>query len=136
QVRKFKSVADSTPIEIDPDVTALVGKNESGKTAVLQAMYRFKPIPSGHATSFEELRDYPRRYRARDKATIPETEPVTLTFELDDNDRRAFEEEFGTGTLADDSVSVSRRYGDQRWWFAPITNDLELIRGRISEAGL
>jgi predicted ATP-dependent endonuclease of OLD family len=34
-VKSFESVRDSTPFDIQ-DVTCLVGKNESGKTAILQ----------------------------------------------------------------------------------------------------
>jgi len=54
RVARFKSVTDSGWFEIDGKVTALVGKNESGKTAVLEAMYRHYPLPSGHHMGFEE----------------------------------------------------------------------------------
>ncbi len=53
-VTKFKSVTDSTPFNIDSAVTALVGKNESGKTAVLEAMYRARPIAAGYPTGFDD----------------------------------------------------------------------------------
>jgi len=99
-VARFKSVTDSGWFDIDDKVTALVGKNESGKTAVLEAMYRHNPLPSGHHTGFEELRDYPRRYRARDKTTIPRTEPVNLTFLIEDEDRAAVAEQFGHNALS------------------------------------
>ncbi|MBE8517103.1 hypothetical protein ILP97_06210 [Amycolatopsis sp. H6(2020)] len=56
----------------------MVGKNESGKTAVLEALYRVQPLPSGHPTGFDELRDYPRRYRSRDKDTIASVSPVEV----------------------------------------------------------
>lgn len=82
QVSRFKSITETSDFTVDEKVTALVGKNESGKTAVLQAMYRLKPLPAGHPVGFEDLRDYPRRYRSRDKVSIPTTEPVALTFEL------------------------------------------------------
>ena len=42
-VREFKSVLDSNEFDVG-DVTCLVGKNEAGKTAVLQALYRLHPI--------------------------------------------------------------------------------------------
>ncbi|MGE0565030.1 MAG: AAA family ATPase, partial [Pseudolabrys sp.] len=39
QVRMFRNILDSTPVAIDPKVTCLVGKNESGKSAFLTALW-------------------------------------------------------------------------------------------------
>ena len=60
QVREFKSVWDSGPVNVDAKVTCLVGKNEAGKTALLQALYRTNPIISTDA-HFDETYDYPKR---------------------------------------------------------------------------
>ena len=54
RVTSYKSVSDSGEFTLEPDVTCLVGKNESGKTAVLEAMYRLNPLPTGHPETFEE----------------------------------------------------------------------------------
>jgi ABC-type phosphate transport system ATPase subunit len=40
--RVARSATDSLKLSVDEHVTALVGKNESGKTVVLEAMYRFQ----------------------------------------------------------------------------------------------
>ncbi|MEO9262905.1 MAG: AAA family ATPase [Candidatus Baltobacteraceae bacterium] len=45
-VRNFRCIEDSGWFGIDP-ITALVGKNESGKTAILQALERLKPTNKG-----------------------------------------------------------------------------------------
>ncbi len=58
-ITDFQSVQDSTEFKIG-DVTCLVGKNESGKTAVLQALYRLNPIIEADGT-FDATDDYPRR---------------------------------------------------------------------------
>ncbi|HSY99634.1 MAG TPA: AAA family ATPase [Terriglobales bacterium] len=42
-VREYKSILDSTKFETG-DVTCLVGKNESGKTAVLEALSHLNPV--------------------------------------------------------------------------------------------
>ena len=38
RVRKFRNILDSGEIRFEDDVTVLVGKNESGKTAALNAL--------------------------------------------------------------------------------------------------
>ena len=46
RVENFKCIDDSTEFSIR-SLTALVGKNESGKTALLKALYRDQPDPAG-----------------------------------------------------------------------------------------
>jgi predicted ATP-dependent endonuclease of OLD family len=58
QVTEFKSVWDSNVFEIDR-IACLVGKNESGKTAILQALYRLNPIVDNDC-NFDVTDDYPR----------------------------------------------------------------------------
>ena len=55
--RNFKSIWDSTEFNID-EVTCLVGKNESGKTALLQALYKLNPVKNEHA-GFDVRMEYP-----------------------------------------------------------------------------
>lgn len=57
-VFKYKSIENSSPVEITKDVTVLVGKNESGKTAFLEALH--KALPLGKA-QFNYVFDYPRK---------------------------------------------------------------------------
>lgn len=83
-IYKYKSIEDSSPITIDQDVTVLVGKNESGKTAVLEALH--KALPHGEA-KFDFVFDYPRKdyvhYRPQHEAK--KFAPVVeLTFRLGD----------------------------------------------------
>jgi len=69
QVWKYKSIDDSTPVDLSNHVTVLVGKNESGKTAFLEALH--KSMPLGTA-KYNYVADYPRkeftRYRQQHEA--------------------------------------------------------------------
>jgi ABC-type cobalamin/Fe3+-siderophores transport system ATPase subunit len=64
RVQNFKSVEDSGWVDIG-DVTCLVGKNEAGKTAFLQALHRLKPTRG--TAEFDETMDYPSRHYSNTK---------------------------------------------------------------------
>ena len=67
RVELFENIVDSTEVEIEPDVTCLVGKNESGKTAFLRALYRLNPAYE-QSSKFVPRDDYPRwRWRRDEK---------------------------------------------------------------------
>ena len=113
RVREFKSVWDSNPFEIDR-VACLVGKNEAGKTAVLQALYRLNPIIGGDG-NFDVTDDYPRseveNYQQdvesgrRQHAVV-----VEATFQLEQHELKAIGDEYGDGVLAKPEVVVSKGY--------------------------
>ncbi|HEX5646117.1 MAG TPA: AAA family ATPase, partial [Nitrospira sp.] len=83
QVWKYKSIDDSTPVELADTVTVLVGKNESGKTAFLEALH--KALPLGSA-KYDYVADYPRkdlvRYRPEHAAKNYQ-KVVRLTFRIE-----------------------------------------------------
>src|SRR4026209_2722874 len=58
QVQMYRCVMDSTWIPVTP-LTVLVGKNESGKTAVLKALHKLNPF---HPEPYH-LREWPRGHR-------------------------------------------------------------------------
>lgn len=84
RVWKYKSVEDSTLVDISSGVTVLVGKNESGKTAFLEALNKARPFGSA---SFNHVNDFPRKDFSRYKvehAAKRFQKVVALTYELDD----------------------------------------------------
>lgn len=60
-ITNFRSIEDCNKFEIG-DLTCLVGKNESVKTAILQAFYGISPFAS---FVYDRTRDYPRRHLSR-----------------------------------------------------------------------
>ncbi len=56
RIKNYKCIHDSTEFDID-DITCLVGKNESGKTAVLEALHKFNSFD--HSRNFDYQQDYP-----------------------------------------------------------------------------
>lgn len=60
RVKNFRSVEDSGAFTVE-QVTCLMGKNESGKTALLQANAALNPHPAT-PIRYDLERDYPRRH--------------------------------------------------------------------------
>jgi hypothetical protein len=104
-------VDDSTEFEIDP-VTCLVGKNESGKTAILLALAALNPH---HATPVElhRERDYPRRNLLRYPDVHGDNQAVVIrtVWDLQEAEQEAIKSELGECVLGSSTVEISRRYG-------------------------
>jgi hypothetical protein len=60
QITKYRNIQDSGEISIDDDLSCIVGKNQSGKTALLRALHGFNPKGKDH---YDLRRDWPRSER-------------------------------------------------------------------------
>ena len=114
-INNFRSIEDSNKFEID-DLTCLVGKNEAGKTAILQAFYGIKPFGT---FSYEKTRDYPRRYLSRfdDRHTDGKSKVITTLWSLSPADIKLVSDIYGLKALETDEVSISKYIGnDSQHW--------------------
>ena len=102
RVGEFKSIVDSGEFEIG-DVTCLVGKNEAGKTALLEALYRLRPVIDNHG-NFNVTHDYPRT-DVEDYEYLVQTgdrQPATVTtavYELSDDELAEVEGQVWDGCI-------------------------------------
>lgn len=133
QVTNFRSVEDSGGFEIG-DLTCLVGKNEAGKTAILQALLGlgpFKPF------KYDRIRDYPRRYLNRYEERHPrgESEVVKTWWTLDAADLGEVKKAFGEGVLTSQEFSVVTGIGfeGKTRWALPVseTRGLEFLAAKF-----
>ena len=113
RVTDFQSVRDSTEFDIG-DVTCLVGKNEAGKTALLQAIYRLRPIVDTDV-GYSVTDDYPRRDVADYEHEIDEEKRkhamvARLTYELDEADADTIAMVFGPKALSSRTLTISKAY--------------------------
>ena len=117
RVQEFKSIMDSNDVD-RTDITCLVGKNEAGKTAFLEALYKLNPIVPEHAR-FDVVEEYPRAHigdymadvelKKRDAAQV-----IQAWFSLEEKERASIEKEFGRGCLRDTEhhLKMSKGYGN------------------------
>lgn len=107
-VRVFRNIVDSGEIKVVGN-TCLVGKNEAGKSACIEALHRLNPAK---AASFSLLDDYPRWLKKEHELTgeVKDATPITATFELTDDDVADIEDEFCAGVLKSKEIVASRKY--------------------------
>jgi ABC-type cobalamin/Fe3+-siderophores transport system ATPase subunit len=108
RVRNYRSINDSGEIAVSR-ITALLGRNESGKSNLLRALHSLNPI-----TGFEALRpikDFPRHRRLEE--CTDDTPVLSTTWVLDDDDKEALLEVLPRATEVS-LVIVARSYGSLR----------------------
>ncbi|MFE6869322.1 AAA family ATPase [Kitasatospora sp. NPDC057692] len=109
RVTDYRSVEDSERFDVEQDVTCLVGKNESGKTTLLQAMFRLNPVDS---VGFDEVIDFPAR-KHRDRKRLPEGQMVPVvraTFRFSEDEMNTVRAELGSGGLTSPEFTVTIGY--------------------------
>lgn len=112
-VREFKSIWDSNTFDVDR-ITCLVGKNEAGKTAILEALYRLNPI-IGSEGEFDVTYDYPKAdvenyLQDVESKRRGHAEVINATFVLEAPELAAVTAAYGAEALKRAEVIVSKGY--------------------------
>ncbi|KRE45515.1 AAA family ATPase [Paenibacillus sp. Soil522] len=112
QVHVFKSIDDSGEVTIDPKVTILVGQNESGKTAFLQALHKSASVES--TVKFNITEDYPRKsLNAYEKEhTVNPAVVSELTYTLNDAEIQDINSDLGFKLINDLSFTIKYKYNE------------------------
>jgi len=108
RVENYRNVDDSGWVPLE-QVTALVGRNESGKTAILKALHKFNPADSEpYMAQFE----FPRyRYTSDFKGNPGKPWPVvSVTFSIGNELRAVLDTLLGEDERPPETVTVTRYY--------------------------
>ncbi len=111
RVTNYRSIKDTGYFDVDPEKTILVGPNEAGKTAILQALQHLEP-PDG-ISPLDPLRDYPRSKYNEISTKKVDPSAVTIVeghFKLDPHDQALVEEDFRACTYV-----LGTKLDNKRW---------------------
>lgn len=135
-ITNFRSVLDTGEFKL-AGVTCLVGKNESGKTTVLQALERINPVDQSKK-KFDKDLEYPRGYLAEYDERHPagEATVISTTWNLEAEDVAAVEAELGEGSLRSTEVVLSKKYGEEsRTWTVPL-DEHQVVNSLLTRFGV
>src|SRR3979409_945630 len=99
RVQNFRSIEDSGEFAIS-ELTCIVGKNEAGKTALLQALLG---INAASKFAYSKIRDYPRRYvnKFDERHESGVSLVATTEWQLTPSDVSLLTKRFGAGVTGD-----------------------------------
>ena len=107
RIQNYKIIDDSGEFSIR-DLTCLAGKNESGKTAILEALRRLNPVEGESEQNYMPLHEYPRK---RYMSNQGYNDPVLNTkWELSGDNIAEIEAVLGEGAIGNPTVTISRGY--------------------------
>ena len=103
RVKEFQSIWDSGEVAVDDYQTCLVGKNESGKTALIEALYKTNPVVDAHV-GFDPVVEYPKNEAADyidgvEAGTRDDTVVVQCKYLLESDDLAPVERTFGSNVV-------------------------------------
>lgn len=108
RVRNFRSINDSGEIDVSR-ITALLGRNESGKSNILRALHSLNPA-SGF-TKLKPIKDFPRHRKLSECTDW--TTVVTSTWVLTEHEQGRIAEIWPAAEGVKE-VGITRYYGDKR----------------------
>jgi len=116
RVQNFKCINDSTSFKVDEKVTYLVGKNESGKTTLLQAISKLNPVDPD--TADFTILEYPRSRMVayQQRAETQPDDVLTTTWSLSQEDIVDLEEILGPAARDISSFEISKGYSNETVW--------------------
>ena len=104
RVRNYRSINDSGEIAVSR-ITALLGRNESGKSNLLRALHSLNPIEGFSA--LKPIKDFPRHRRLEE--CTDDTAVLSTTWVLDEDDKEALLEVLPRATDVE-RVTIGRSY--------------------------
>ena len=135
QVMKFRNILDSTIVSIQDDITCLVGKNESGKTTFMGALWRLHTTQPN--SDFNIHLHYPAWLEKADKlkgVNLEEVVPISATYKLTPEEVSEITSRFGS-VLISDEIELCRNYQGTTI-FSIETDESKFIKHFISKLNI
>ena len=107
-IHKYKSFLTEQSYTVEDRITRIVGKNESGKTALLEALAKSNYFEDNADFQFDKDLDYPRSELIKAKNENPAV--LTCEYELSDENVESVEDEYGEGIISKQTFSLTSYY--------------------------
>ena len=135
-IHKYKSIESDQMIQVEDDITILVGMNESGKTAALESIAKTNYFQEDSAFLFNSTHDYPRREKKKMDKSGENPKAITCTYELTEDEIRDIENDIGEGVIESNKFSITTKYSNSGSWNPIKLNIVKFIEQKTTQFGV
>jgi len=114
-IHKYKCIENAQSFDVEPDITVLVGMNESGKTSILEALAKVNYFDDDEIFKFNLTHDYPRKQKKAIDKSGEDPEAVTLYFTISEELAKQISSDVGV-SLSSREFSITKQYSKERSW--------------------
>lgn len=107
KIHNYKCFKNNEEMIIDRKITCIVGKNESGKSAFLEALSTI--CPTDDNTDFKDIECHPNDVEYNEKNLL-----LSSFFELDELDITSIKTKFGVNLFSNNTISVTINYSKSK----------------------
>ena len=133
KIAKYKSYLETQVVLIEDKVTTLVGKNESGKTAFLEAIAKFNYFEKDSKFQFDVTADYPINELKKYQRDNEPLEVIKCTFEISDELLEQISEDLGDGVFKIKSFAYGIKYDGNGTWYDLSANEDAFLKSYIKK---
>lgn len=113
EILKYKSFTSSQVVDIEDDLTVLVGMNESGKTSVLECLAKTNYFENDSKFTFNQTLDFPRKEKKAVDRSGEDPKAIICTYELSVELIDIIENEIGKGSwTGTNELLITTHYSD------------------------
>ena len=109
-VYKYKSYDQQQSFPVDDDITIIVGKNESGKTAILEAIAKTNYFSDDGDFKFNPTHDYPRKEKKKYDKSGEIGKAISCTYLLEQEEISEIEKYLGCGVISKWEFTITTKY--------------------------
>jgi len=127
-IHKYKCIENEQQVDIEEDITILVGMNESGKTAVLESLAKSNYFQDDPAFRYNPTHDYPRKEKKKLDKSGDDPIAITAVYEIPQSIVNSIVKDLGKDVFSQTTFSVSTKFSNGNTY-----NDISCDRKKFLE---
>ena len=126
-VHKYKSYDQQQSFPVHDDITIIVGKNESGKTAILEAIAKTNYFSDDGDFKFNPTHDYPRKEKKKYDKSGEIGNVISCTYLLEQEEISEIEKYLEHGVISEWEFTVTTKYDNSKIITFPNINTIKFL---------